>query len=740
MSDEDPMWSIATRSRKPQSTAEQELEISMGQASVDIVFAAQIDSTNGEVFQHLIAVPNDFQAETVEVTMGDESVSATTQHDGSGVLTVFLGRGIKGQHQLKLVGRQRPTDGQTPQDGPRQVVLPDISLQQVSVLHHFVRLYRRPDTLVTIVSEGAPSAWRPSDWGRFRAGFGRLIAVFDKGEGMTSQFDSVTLQLTPNHPEVNARLVTTLRRVNDDWEAIADFTAQLASKSQGVADMFRFEIPPEWEEPLVFEPSVPHEILSIPGQGRQLIVRPYQPVADRFAIRIRGRLSLEPNERGRTPNIVPLDAAHSERYFVLPTQLDQQRIDWETSGLRPVRLRDAIPTGPVDSDAYVAYLIWAKPRAVIADVQRIAGERQISLADVHVAYDQHDRCYGLVTFQIEPAGAEICTLELPPELELVAATIEGSPATLVPLADRRWHVRLVSQQLPQQLAVLFQGGCRPAEQKGVESLIVPWIAGFDIVRTLWTIRGPSVARLQGKAAEQPPISQVQQESIRLRNTASLIESAVDSVLDSPAGEVRAWYQPWIVRVACSEARIERFRWAARPNESTVGSAAMRAIGDQQQSIAQRLNTNLTLTDVRQETAHFSQPADLWEFGRHPGTVTSRFSFFGARPELTVAFEPSLKTAWWPTLLASLVLGLAGCGLGILSRRGWLASWFRQWPHFVGVLLGVVWWLFASPSWLGWVIVAVGLFAAFRLPIPTHRVKRPIPDLSIDAAESANSNS
>ncbi len=45
----------------------------------------------------------------------------------------------------------------------------------------------------------------------------------------------------------------------------------------------------------------------------------------------------------------------------------------------------------------------------------------------------------------------------------------------------------------------------------------------------------------------------------------------------------------------------------------------------------------------------------------------------------------------------------------------VTSWWRQWPYALGVLGGIAWWLLASPSLLGWVIVAVSLWGAIRWP-------------------------
>ncbi len=64
-----------------------------------------------------------------------------------------------------------------------------------------------------------------------------------------------------------------------------------------------------------------------------------------------------------------------------------------------------------------------------------------------------------------------------------------------------------------------------------------------------------------------------------------------------------------------------------------------------------------------------------------------------------------------TLAILLFTGLAYTAFS----RGWIQPLVAQWPHLGGVLLGLVWWLFLWPAFLGWLIVAVSLLAVFRKP-------------------------
>jgi hypothetical protein len=665
VSAEDPGWSLAIRSRQSRSESRQSVDVSVDREQLELVLDAEIETTHGDVFQHRLSVPRDFQVGTVIVTVGDTDVAQSVHHDGSGTVTVFLRRGITGSHRLSLRGFQ-PVAQAT-----EQLPLPSVSLVDAAVVSHAVHIYRKAHVLVDVQTPADLKLLPQIPVGTVRESFGRLVTAFELNAAGITSSGGVTLNLRTNQPRVDVRLVTTLRRIGDQWEAIADFDARVASESGGLIDRFRFEIPPEWTGPFSFEPDVPYEIRTIPGQRRHLVVRPLQPVADRFQLRIRGLLELGANERGRTPNIVPLDASGAERFFVLPTQLDQQRIDWETPGLVEVPLQDAVPDGAADATSQVAYRVWAKPRAVIADVQRVAGERRISLADVYLDCRTQGRCFGVVSFTLEPAGAANCTLQVPANVDLVQSHVDGVPATMVPLPDRRWHVRLASEQLPQQLTIVFRGQlARPVDNQPQQAA-VPWIVDLDVVRTLWSIRGPIGGRLAGADVEQQGIGTVQQETLRLRNMADLVASAAETVLDSSADDIQAWYTPWAVRLACAVARITQDRWLTDggDHDNEVEVAEVDAILRDQDAIAQRLKVSPMVTDFLQQTNRYPESRDIWDFSGRGATVAVHYAFTGPMPSLDLAWQQDPGRSWWPNLLATAIFVALAAGLRSLIVRG-----------------------------------------------------------------------
>lgn len=716
MKDEDPTWSIQTRSRQPQTTACQELDVSVGPTFLDLMLTANLQTTNGTTYQHAVTVPQGFEVTEIKAVAEEKSMPADAHHDGSGRLTVFLEQGLTGASQIQLRGQIQVSTFDS------AVPLPLVALQDVTLESSLVRVYRQPHVLVTVEGARDQEPVLAKQLGQFRDAFGRLVAAWDPRSLSDDALQDVRLRVRPNQPVVDARLVTLLRRVEDSWEAVAECEMRVTNAPQGVVDQFRFEIPEEWAAPFALEPDMPYEVRPLPGQKRHLIIRPPQPVVDRFSLRIAGSLTLAANERGRTPNIVPLDVNHAERFFVLPSQLDQQRIDWETSGLRLIPLVEALPEGLADPQGYVAYAVYSRPRAVIADVQRVAGERQISLADVHVVCHEDGSCSGVVGFDIEPAGMPGCTLEVPAECELVQATVEGVPATLLALADRRWQLQMMSEQLPQQVGVLFHVRAPQRASSRIQEIRVPWITDVTVTRTLWTVYTSPGQVPVGAALAKHRVTAAAQEALRVRGTSGLIESAVESVVESPAAETKAWYLPWATRLALSEAALIRAQ-AQTGDRPLISSEALAALDEQQKRIHQRLNVTPSWEELRARTVRHPLARDLLTFGQAMGRAGSHYAFLGKAETLSIEHRALSGSDRWARLAGSLLVAALGGFLLFAWRAGLISLGMRRWPYAWSVGAGLAWWLFAFPSWFGWVIVLASLWGALRGPVPAYPIAR-----------------
>jgi len=93
---------------------------------------------------------------------------------------------------------------------------------------------------------------------------------------------------------------------------------------------------------------------------------------------------------------------------------------------------------------------------------------------------------------------------------------------------------------------------------------------------------------------------------------------------------------------------------------------------------------------------------------------------GPTDSIALNFRPVDARSWLPRF-AGLTGFLAAVGLAVmLLRTGLLWNWFARWPFVFGVILGLTWWLWASPSAAGLIIVLIALLVQF---FPWRRLAR-----------------
>jgi len=105
-------------------------------------------------------------------------------------------------------------------------------------------------------------------------------------------------------------------------------------------------------------------------------------------------------------------------------------------------------------------------------------------------------------------------------------------------------------------------------------------------------------------------------------------------------------------------------------------------------------------------------AAQWRQFVEDGQAAVSYATNGATDSITLDYRPSQGRSWLPRL-AAIAGFLAIVGLvALLFRRGRLWKWFARWPYLFGVGVGLVWWLWLSPSALGLLIVLVVLLRQF----------------------------
>ncbi|MEQ8787708.1 MAG: hypothetical protein RIC55_15500 [Pirellulaceae bacterium] len=770
--DAEPTWSLATRPKSPASRCNSVTDVLYRQDAADVAFFADID-TSGYLFQHRLSTPTEMTIDDVSLLVDDKEAVARWSRDEAGDLTIILDRRVTGPQRLRLRGRV-PVDD-------RRVEAPVVSVAEVQTVDSVYRVYRSPDVRTRVVStEGLETVderdtavelpalpWQDASH--------RLVAVYRRPPRAVEAADkpaapadasagdstgvkepiACLLEIFPNRPLTKCRSVTSMRRSDGKWTIEATYRLDV---SAGLLDEFWLDVPDRLVEPFEIQPETDFEVLSVPGQTRRrLVIRPAKPF--RGDARLTLRASLSPSlagERIAFPDIVPLMVEPVEQFVIVPTQDETQRYVWETSGLQAAELpseasredgaaatkdnaQEAATTDEsaasesltesADDAAAGGRAVWrvVAPRysASLKLLERSASMPSlVQLADVQFSWDRDGACRGLATFDLEPAGREDCILVLPPPFRLAQVNVAGLPARLGKLAENRWRVMLGPAQLPQRVVVLFEGEL-PAAAPNRRVIAAPRLEDVSVVRTLWTLYAPQDDVVMVAADPSSVITAADLTAYRYAAYASLIDRAAEVALEQPRVDVDRWYLPWARRLATA-----RENWANYLDSSQRGGAEtmftaqqIEAIDRQQNDDAQRLD----VTHIRSLAAAKLGPAEIWEVAQQGRMPSLHCTLVGDGSEHleVVVVTPPVSDVGLRLLLTPMLAGVSLL-VFLLAVRGPLGAWIVRWPHAVGVLVGLAWWLWLTPSLLGWCIVLASVVSALRMPWKPSRRREPAP--------------
>ncbi len=502
--------------------------------------------------------------------------------------------------------------------------------------------------------------------------------------------------------------MVSVQRDNESWIAEADFQLHVAD---GLVDTVRLDIPLQWIEPYQLDPPLPHEVFTIPGENRrQLLIHPVAPIKDHFRMRVRGRLSLTGGERLRVPEVTASWVGKLDRFVVLPTQLELQQVEWETVGLRATRLPDEFRKTLTAPETFTAYQALGEHfQAALKSVERMAGVPLVRLADVQIAWRPDGVCYGTAAFDIEPAGAVNCLLQIPPHYHMIHATVTGLPAMLEPAGQNRWRVSLGSPQLPQHVEVLFSGQL-PQNSWGTDRwrLDAPAILDLEVDRTLWTIYAPSQAGQAAVLEGQSNITAAQQELLRSKTVAAMQDLANDVAADQLPEEIVRWYRPWQGRFERSRAIVRRESLAASRSKPSHEENEVRALEQDQAAVAKRLGAS-TAMQPRPQCAFCDEPSEilsLLQTGHRPTLGIFR----GGERQVNIRYPLIPSGDAVPRFMAALACVAGGLASVWLLKR---TAWTTRSAASYAVVIGLVWWLVLHPSPLGLAVLLIGLAAKVR---------------------------
>ncbi|MGD9724246.1 MAG: hypothetical protein AB7O59_23990 [Pirellulales bacterium] len=680
------MWVLATQPSAPRTSAEQTLTLSLGRGESRLYYEASLVINGGYLFQLSLAGPANLSIDQVSLLENGIQRVARWSRDDAGQIAVFLTGPITGSHVLSLQGRIA-----NPPEGP--FATPRISLAATQIKTNRWCVYRQNSVLAT-VSPGPGVVPFDPEVPQTRDSIGALVAAYQSPDPKAD----IGLSVTANLPTARAVMVTTLARDKENWTAEVRCRVEVAA---GLVDSLAFEIPPQFTEPFRADPAAETKLIAIPGESRLLlVVDPREPIAKTYELTLRGRVAPSAGDRLRVPDIMLKRVQQVDRYIVLPQRLELQQIAWETVGLARAKLPAGILVHEREADSPAAFHVEQdRFYAALKGVQRASASARVKLADIYLVPQPAGQCQGVATFDIEPAGATSCVLELPDGCRVLHAAVDNVPACLRELGSNRFRVSLGPPELPQRFEVTYASTF--ASHSDGRKLPAPRLLDLEVDQTLWTVYSddlPQPPAAKNKTVQR--VSAMQQELQRLRTITEVAQLPAEIRGEHLPQEIVRWFRPWRLRYTATREALAGALAEAGPNaEQSTAAVEARSLDQQLAAVDARLGAP---DDRLPGSLQLIQPAELLRASGGHGEV-QRFASKGSLQYLEITDQRAATAPAGRFALALAICALAGVVIYQLGDR----ELPKLSPGVVLVVAGVAWWLLLSPSFLGLAVVACG---------------------------------
>jgi hypothetical protein len=325
------------------------------------------------------------------------------------------------------------------------------------------------------------------------------------------------------------------------------------------------------------------------------------------------------------------------------------------------------------------------------------------------------------TIVVSPNLTEI-TLEIPANQELLAVSREEKPALIWQLGERRWRLCLGPTRLPQTVQTV----CRSQRAQGTVAshceLVRPRLLDGDrpipVEVGLWTVNlpGPASKWSVDRAAVVTP---TEQAAGRLNRLVSIVETATPAAVDLPLPEGRDWYLPWAARLKAVQRHVHP------PTGEPANAGALLQVApssdEQLAKASEQLDIWIEQCDEifaasdgmpRAESSTSDASPAAWELGEHAAGESIFCVADGDSRQLLLDLTDQASTAQTRIRDVLLILGAAAATLALV-RAGATFEVLWQWPHAVTFLVGIVFWAWLWPSWIGLLIVVASLWLTFK---------------------------
>jgi hypothetical protein len=245
---------------------------------------------------------------------------------------------------------------------------------------------------------------------------------------------------------------------------------------------------------------------------------------------------------------------------------------------------------------------------------------------------------------------------------------------------------------------------------------------------LWSVglpRSSSKRGVEGAAI----VSAVEQAALRLDRLVSIAETATSAAVDLPLSEGRDWYLPWADRL-----RVIRQHALLTVERPADGTAVLQVASTSEQQLAEaseQLDTWIEQCDEIFELSDTQRPLESsvdqivaapWDHARRAGSRWINCVADGDSAQILVNLDDQVSTPSQSRIRDLLLIGGAAAVAIALMRRPVAGDLLWRWPQTAAFLVGMAYWAWLWPSWIGLLIAAASVWLAMRPGWPGHSVR------------------
>jgi hypothetical protein len=708
-------WSLAVRPRKNESLIEEVLHIAAGRTvrggRLRVVYHADVTPGPANEFQVQLIVPAAMSIDGIAVSdRRRESALRWARVDETHV-NIFFRERMDSAYRVQLKGTVPAPVGAV-------VSLPRVTAITTSSTLQTVQLYREEDVVVETsglsdteplpreLGEPSPPAWMV-----------RLVGAYRLDQ---SASDRVGLKIGPQVVQLSGSTLVSLTRDADTWSA--GFSGRLTVE-KGQLDTLKLRAPASWSGPFAIESDVPAalQLESADQQGASgtsLLIRFDEPIdtGKSIDLRVSGPLVQPAQSPVSTPEITPEPAVDGKRFLLVPSTIDGQPIAWNETGVRPAELpKDLRAAGRSGAGAKALQVVDSQFSVTVRPSTTSRPPAQARLVDTTI-WEGATGCRLIETRWVlsMPASSE-GILQLPRDQELVSVHLDEGPATIQPLDAGRWRISLGPDPLPQMLEIRSLVRAAEDRRKIRRPLLFVGRRPIPVEFSVWSI-GQLFPTARPRIVGAATVTEAEQAAFRLERLVSIAEAVMPAAVELPQPDGYHWFRAWADRLLV-------LRQPAEENRRTVTARSVSQVSPSAEELLTRaaervdrwiLQGNELLADgglakvsmSAAERAGAGQAVAL-----HPGRWIYCLAA-GDASELIVDSGPLALSRRQLRILGLLaVCGTLAATLWLMGRPAAIDLLYR-WPQAIAFLIGVLYWSWLRPSWLGLLIAAASFVLAW----------------------------